>query len=613
MSEQKKVNRIQLFDGLKGIAIITVIAYYFFQHLVPGGFLAVNLFLIIAGFFNFRHFTTLNLKKQPFKLIKNYYSTRFKRLFFPMLVVIMATITYIMLFQRDFFYNIRKMSLSSLLFVNNYYQIFNEQSYFVQASNPSPFTHLWYVSLYGQLILITPILVYLFYAWHQRPSISVNMLLIVSAISALFMAYLYDGGDPTRIYYDVLTRLSAYTFGGALGFLYPIRLKPKPMNRRVKLSFNIIATASFLFLFFMARFMYGTQPFAYRFGLTLFSLVCGLFIISSIHPETVWSKIISFPVFTWIGKRSMSYYLWFYPVHLIIPSQINFVNKNVWLHTLIQIVIIMVLSEITYQLFEKQRLELPIGQDFNLKKAQHQIKYLINHPQALVGIKVITVIYLLFLVGGTVGIAITPETRDSKADELQTLIEQNQQLAQNTISNSTQNNKVINNIEGLTQEEMLYANGLDVTFIGDSVLLAATEQINEVFPKAIISGQEGRQLYNSVDVVKELENQDLLMPTVIVVLGSNGTFTEGQLNDFINAIGPDRSIYLLTSNADRAWVSDANNQLEASTRRFGNVNIIDWASYANDHPEWLRDYAHPTVEGSQEMAILIAKNLYRTR
>ncbi|UUX34608.1 acyltransferase family protein [Fundicoccus culcitae] len=612
MNDQKKVNRIQLFDGLKGVAIITIIAYYLFQHLVPGGFLAVNLFLVIAGFFNFRHFTTLNLN-QPVKVIKNYYASRFKRLFFPMLAMIMVTITYIMLFQRDFFYNIRNMSLSSLLFVNNYYQIFNEQSYFVQAANPSPFTHLWYVSLYAQLVLLTPLMVYLFYAWHRRPSISVNMLLIVSAISAILMAYLYDGGDPTRIYYDLLTRLSAYTFGGAIGYLYPIRLKPKPMKRNVKLTFNMIGTVAILLLFVMVRFMYGTQAFAYRFGLTLFSIVCGLFIISSIHPETLWSKIISFPVFTWLGKRSMSYYLWFYPVHLIIPSQITFINDNVWLHTLVQVVIIMVLAEITYQLFEKQAIVLPIGQDFNWKKMKYQVRYLIDHPQALINIKIITVIYLLFFVGGTVGLAITPETRDTDSEDLQTLIENNQQLAQDTIANNTQNNKVINNIEGLSQEELLYANGLDVTFIGDSVLLAAAEQINEVFPKAKLSGQEGRQLYNSVDVVKELESLDRLMPTVIVVLGSNGTFTEGQLNDFINAIGPDRSIYFLTSNADRSWVSDANSQLEASTRRFGNVNIIDWASYANDHPEWLRDYAHPTVEGSLEMAKLIAKDLYRTR
>ena len=48
-------NRISAFDGLKGLALIGVICFYFYEHILPGGYLAVNIFLFFAVFMNFRY------------------------------------------------------------------------------------------------------------------------------------------------------------------------------------------------------------------------------------------------------------------------------------------------------------------------------------------------------------------------------------------------------------------------------------------------------------------------------------------------------------------------------------------------------------------------------
>ena len=117
-----------------------------------------------------------------------------------------------------------------------------------------------------------------------------------------------------------------------------------------------------------------------------------------------------------------------------------------------------------------------------------------------------------------------------------------------------------------------------------------------------------------MSVVNSLDQSGLLKPTVVTMMGSNGTFTAGQINDYIEAIGPEHDIFFVTSDTKRSWVSDANQQLLAAAQRFGNVHIIDWASYSNDQTGWQRDDgAHPTEEGAHELSVFIAKEIYRQR
>lgn len=607
-------NRIPIFDGLKGIAILIIIAYYFFEHIIPGGFLAVNLFLFIGGFFNFRYFYQQDQLGKKVNYLQ-FLFRRFDRLFFPTLAMVISTATYILLFARDYLANIRNMGLSALVFLNNYYQVFNQQSYFVQAANPSPYTHLWYVSIYGQLIVLMPILIVLTYSWHKKAHVTINILLILSALSAFLMAYLYKvDQDPTRIYYGLLTRLSSFTLGGALGLALPMRLNPKPIPKNMTRAMNLLGLFAILMAFFAIKYMFGTKPFAYRFGLTLFTLLSGLIVVAAIHPSTIWNMLFRFKLFTWLGKRSFSYYLWFYPVYLLMPKNSSLLNQSPWLNYGMQFLIIMVLAELSYQVFEKRRPSLPIGQDFKWKKMVNQFNYLRSHPHELIGIKLLTGVYVFCLVIGSIAMIIANPSKGNEAtNEIQSVIEKNLEIA-NQSQRADNKVKVVNNIEGIDQEIKLYANGLDVTFIGDSTLAAATQRIQEAFPKAIIDPEVGRQLYKSYDIVYNLKQAGMLKPTVVTMLGSNGTFTAGQLNDYVEAIGVDKDQFYINVLVDRIWTDDANRQLNRAAQEFGNVKIIDWANYARGHDDWFsEDGVHLTDIGSHELAKFISKEIYRQR
>lgn len=617
MSKQKQSpsKRLAVFDGFKGILILTIIFYYFFQHMLPGGFLAVNFFLLLAGFFAFRYFYIADVEGKSVNLF-GYYQKRLERIFFPMLAMIITTVSYIAIFDQRFFVNLRNMALSSLVFLNNYYQIFNNQSYFVQSANPSPFTHLWYISLYVQLILLTPIFMFLFYSWHKKIKIATNMLLIATVLSAVALGWFYrPDADPSGIYYNIFTRSFAFTLGGALGLLFPVHLRPRPMAIEMKRILNIAGLVCIILSFFMLRFMYGTQPFAYRFGMSLYTIVSLILLLTAIHPDTFWNKVFSFPVLAFFGKRSLSYYLWFYPVHLLLPAKIaTLTGQNIWISVVIQFVVIMLFAEITYQVFEQQRWSIPFGQDFNFRKTHLQLKYLSAHKGVLRGVKTATIIYAVLFAIGVVGIAVSPESRNDVANDVQQVIEANKKIAEQTQEESSQETKVINNIEGLSREELLHANALEVTFIGDSILAATTAELNKVFPKGIIDSMVGRHLYQSSATAEALIAKNQLYPTVVTVLGTNSTFTEGQLNDYIEAVGTDREHFFITSAAKKDWVYDANAKIQQAAQRYGNVKVIDWATYANDHADWFyEDEIHPNQLGAEEFAKFVAQQIYLQR
>lgn len=612
---QKKVKqapRLAFFDGFRGLLILTILYYYFFQHILPGGFLSVNAFLFIAGFFAFRHFYVANAQGKGVNL-PQYWIKRLQRIFFPTLFVVMCSTTFIVLFSPSFYYNLRNMGLSSLVFMNNYYQIFSQQSYFVQAANPSAFTHLWYIALYAQLIFLTPLLVKLIYSWNRNPVIAMNLLLVISLISAVLLGYWYqDGMDPSRIYYDLVTRAFAFTLGGAFGFLLPVKLKPKPLAAKQLMIFNIIGLSSFALLLVMLFFVYGTQSFAYRFGMTLFTILTAVFVSVSIHPATISHRVLSFPLFTFFGKRSLSYYLWFYPIHLVMPEKLTNISQP-WLNALIQFVIIMVFAEVTYRLFEQRELILPFGQDFNWREIKRRVRFLIRHKRSLLGIKAISILYVLITSIGLVALILTPENKATTAEVLQNVITENQKLVEES-SESVEETKVINNIEGLNRQALLQANALEVTFIGDSILLAATQPIKDVFPKAIIRGDIGRQLYQSVSYVNQLKEKGELKNTVVTILGTNGTFTEGQLNDYIEAMGSERELFFVTPSANRVWIQDANDKLFDAAKRYANVKLIDWRTFSSGHSDWLyEDEVHPNEVGALEFAKYIATEISTQR
>ena len=591
--KNSKYKRVAALDGFKGMMILAIIGYYYFQNYLPGGFFAVNAFFAVGGYLAFRDNKHLFHKKP----VEWQFSSKLSRLWLPMLFMIIGTVAFLFIALPEQLKNIRMMSLSSLVFFNNYYQIINQQSYFVQSINPSPFVHLWYVSLYFQLMLIAVGIRKIFNRLNLLRMQESLVLLILSILSAIFMTVMYViQKDPSYIYYAISTRIFSFLLGGVLSYFTEGQLSLSlPKSKSSSLFTQLIGVVALLLMGWMILSFNGVQDETYLYGMQLFSIVSIVFLWSILHENSVLNYFLRFRGFTFFGRRSFSYYLWFYPVHMFAPYFQNGEESNV-VFLGIQMLCIILLSEITYKIFETKQWLVPLGQSFSFMSIHHFVMRELPPVKKMMGMA-FSFTYIILIGLAFVGFFQSTTETNLVAQQLENVIKRNQELIEQTTqeeSTTVDPNKEIQLKEQIAQEP--------VTFVGDSILLAAADKIQEIFPKAIIDGKIGRQLYSSPATLQELISKDKMANRVVTLLGTNGTFSQKQLDEYIRTLG-DRELYFVTIFAPVKWNNEVNQQLQEAKTRHANVHIIDWYEFAKNHAEWFyEDKIHPNTQGAEELA-----------
>ena len=591
--KNSKYKRVAALDGFKGMMILAIIGYYYFQNYLPGGFFAVNAFFAIGGYLAFRDNKHLFHKKP----VEWHLLSKLSRLWLPMLFMIIGTVAFLFIALPEQLKNIRMMSLSSLVFFNNYYQIINQQSYFVQSINPSPFVHLWYVSLYFQLMLIAVGIRKIFNRLNLLRMQESLVLLILSILSAIFMTVMYViQKDPSYIYYAISTRIFSFLLGGVLSYFTEGQLSLSlPKSKSSSLFTQLIGVVALLLMGWMILSFNGVQDETYLYGMQLFSIVSIVFLWSILHENSVLNYFLRFRGFTFFGRRSFSYYLWFYPVHMFAPYFQNGEESNV-VFLGIQMLCIILLSEITYKIFETKQWLVPLGQSFSFMSIHHFVMRELPPVKKMMGMA-FSFTYIILIGLAFVGFFQSSTETNLVAQQLENVIKRNQELIEQTTqeeSTTVDPNKEIQLKEQIAQEP--------VTFVGDSILLAAADKIQEIFPKAIIDGKIGRQLYSSPATLQELISKDKMANRVVTLLGTNGTFSQKQLDEYIRTLG-DRELYFVTIFAPVKWNNEVNQQLQEAKNRHANVHIIDWYEFAKNHAEWFyEDKIHPNTQGAEELA-----------
>lgn len=152
---------------------------------------------------------------------------------------------------------------------------------------------------------------------------------------------------------------------------------------------------------------------------------------------------------------------------------------------------------------------------------------------------------------------------------------------------------------------------LSVTMVGDSVMLGAAPSILGIQPDCVIDAKVSRQVIQADSVIDSLEKQDSLRQTVVIALGTNGTFSTAKGQELINRLGSGRTIYWVTVyGRDLGWQEDSNATIRKLAEDNENVHIIDWSQAASGHAEWFcADGIHLSVEGRAAYAGIILGGL----
>ncbi len=84
-------------------------------------------------------------------------------------------------------------------------------------------------------------------------------------------------------------------------------------------------------------------------------------------------------------------------------------------------------------------------------------------------------------------------------------------------------------------------------------------------------------MINSIDLVRSYAEKGVLANIVVIGLGTNGPFSDDQLAQMMQAIGPDRQVFWINVHVPtRAWQNDVNSKLDAAQKQYKNLTVIDW-------------------------------------
>lgn len=167
---------------------------------------------------------------------------------------------------------------------------------------------------------------------------------------------------------------------------------------------------------------------------------------------------------------------------------------------------------------------------------------------------------------------------------------------------------------GLTYKMTQNAQTLEITAIGDSVMLGSEYGLKEIFPNIDIDATVSRQAYQGSEIIKAKKEQGSLSDTIVIGLGTNGTITKDDIKNVMQAAGKKRQVYWISVNVDQPWEAGDNKELKAASKRYKNFHIIDWKKFAKEKGDssWFSaDGIHPSVKGQAYYYTLIAREILK--
>jgi hypothetical protein len=136
--------------------------------------------------------------------------------------------------------------------------------------------------------------------------------------------------------------------------------------------------------------------------------------------------------------------------------------------------------------------------------------------------------------------------------------------------------------------------GRDITAVGDSVLLASSLSLQQVFPGIYVNAAVSRFMYAGLSLLQQLAASGQLRPVVIVALGTNGGVTTQQVHQLMAIVGSKRKVVLVNTFVPLPYEQDTNSVLAVAARTYPNVVLANWNKTISDRTSLLwPDDIHP--------------------
>lgn len=604
----KKRRYITELDGIRAIAVIMVLAYHLKLALFKSGFLGVTVFFVLSGYL-ITGILISEVEEEGTIDLKNFWLRRIRRLVPAVMSMAVVIIFVSAVVNRIIFTKGCKDFLASVLGFNNWWQIFNKISYFEAAGVPSPFTHCWSLAIETQFYLIYPLILLEIYKLVKsrgegranRGLLFAGVTLLLALISVILMIVLFDPQqDASRVYYGTDTRAFSLLFGALLAILWEYRMVPRRLSASVNM---VLGSVSFAVLLVMTIAINGSSNFWYRGG-QFFGTILTVLMVYAVSGRKTWlSRFLSNPVLKWMGDRSYSIYLWHYPIILLISKGI----KASWWITLIEIVLSVVLAELSYRFIETPIRHGIIGEYLNILRSRpksrqekkRQIQVARRSLKVMAGTFVLTVSLILCMIFVPKKNALdTLQKREAKAKETGKMTEE--QLAKQKANGSESEDTICT--ADLTDDEIM--EGLNLLLIGDSIAVDVTDDFYEIFPNSVSDTKIGRitslgkQVLDSYIDEKKWEGEGVIFASL-----SNSPIN-GELEDIREKIGKDMPLFLTTVRIPHdTFEEESNSKIKKFVEENDHTYLIDWYAASEGHDEYFdADDTHLLSAGAKAYA-----------
>jgi peptidoglycan/LPS O-acetylase OafA/YrhL/lysophospholipase L1-like esterase len=617
-----RLGYIPALDGLRALAVVAVLLYHADQTWIPGGFLGVDVFFVISGYL----ITCLLLSdwQQTGGVgLKRFWYRRARRLLPALFTMLFVVSLYAILFLPDVLDQLRGEVIAALAYVENWFLVFRNLSYFQSAGRPPLLQHVWSLAVEEQFYLFWPlILVLVLTVWGKsRKALLVGVLCGI-AISAIEMAILFHPyTDPSRVYYGTDTRAQVLLVGAALAFVWaPWRLVGRT-GRNAGIVLDTVAVLSGIALFWMFLNVGEFSTGLYRGGFLLCAVASALLIAATVHPAArLVPWLLGFSVFRWIGIRSYGIYLWHWPIYMVTRPHSDVPLTGIPLLVL-RLTLTIVAAALSYRYVEEPIRHGAIERrwaQYRAAPADTQRKLMARFTFGATGIVIgLVVIVVGFGNGGSAaapaGFGKETHVVLGPGATTTTVAGQVTTTAPVTTAPAVTGPAVASTVPGSVP--------LAVTAIGDSVMLgAAPNLIADIDPMfatptvpqvTTVDAAESRQFSAGVDLIAQRKAAGTLGQIVIVQLGTNGLIDPADFDRMMGLLADRQKVVLINAKVPRTWEQEVNDTLAAGAAKYrSNTTLLDWHGYGDAHPEFFYDDGiHLTPTGRDAYARFVAQSL----
>ncbi|QGZ36864.1 acyltransferase family protein [Stappia indica] len=291
-------------DGLRAVAVLSVVAFHLNADWLPGGFVGVDIFFVISGYL-ITGIVWSELAAGRFSL-KTFYQRRILRIVPAYYLVLAASFLVAALVLMPVEFDAFSMSArASVLFAANFW-FAQRIDYFDQASEQDQLLHLWSLAVEEQFYIVFPLLLTLLVRFAGTSSRRALLLVLVLGAASLAASIAMAVVAPRAGFFMPYTRAFELMIGALLAISGAgTRLSPAAREAAGALGLALIA-GSFVLL---------SEELAYPGGWALLPcLGAGLIILSGTDGQPRVTAALRWQVSIAIGLGSYSLYLWHWPV-----------------------------------------------------------------------------------------------------------------------------------------------------------------------------------------------------------------------------------------------------------------------------------------------------------